>query len=211
MKLIRLFIAAFVAFALLAACKPSSEQTPGTQEEDPSSEQTPGTQEEDPSSDDKPGTQEEEENYVIYAGTKYEIVHSAGAAMAEVGELGGKKGFRFSFYIGSDGCHCFPRIESALKGQQIDLTKVPDALYSFDINDNNEVINVHQYVDEDYETKQKKLRGNLGGSTQDGAQFKSGTMFVDKQGKDIIFKMDAVTLLDKDLKINLKFEELSER
>ena len=183
MKAIKLFLAAFAAFSALIACNPTGTEN----------------------------NQEEEGNYVIYAGTKYDIVQAAGAEMNDVAELDGHKGFRFSFYIGSDACHCFPRIESALKGQQIDLTKEdPAGIYSFDINDNDHVIDVHQYVDVDFTTKEKSLRGNLGGSTVDGTQFKSGTMFVDKQGENIIFKMDAVTLQDKGLKVNLKFKELSE-
>lgn len=157
----------------------------------------------------KAGDEEDEEfvNGVIYNGVSYDIVHSAGMYMDQVGELGNKPGYRFSFYIGSDACHCFPRLSASCKGKVIDLSKhTPSVAYSFGINDNEYVIDVHQTNDAE------EIYGILDrGKRQDNPIFKSGsTMKIDEVDGDIIFIVDAVTINNKDLKIKLKFKPNSE-
>ena len=154
--------------------------------------------------------QENEEpgkNQVIYDGTAFEIKEAHGGYLSSgVGELGGAAGYRFSFYFGNE-FHCVPRVIGTCKGKKIDLTKSSAGVfYSFDINGNDNAIDIHQYVDSD---------GSLSGILFDvhyekESIFKSGTMTVDDKDGYITFKMDAVTKNDKSLKINLRFEQSSE-
>lgn len=148
----------------------------------------------------------DDKNYVVYGDKTYDIVHIGGGYMDDVAEIGGGAGYRFSLYIGSDNIHCFPRLSKACDGKTIDLTKHNAGLvYSIDVNDNDNVMDIHQVNDSE------DFFGILNrGQRQEGTIFNSGTMQLTQKDKTITFKLDGVLKDGKTFKINAKFESMSE-
>ena len=148
-----------------------------------------------------------DKNYVIYGDKTYDIVHIGGGFLAESDQMFGEDGYyRFSLYIGSDDIHCFPRLSKSCDGKTIDLTQHnTDVVYTLEVNDNNNVMDIHQY------NYPQEFAGILNrGQHQQGTIFKSGTMKISQKGHTITFKVDGVLKDDKTFKINAKFESSSE-
>ena len=149
-----------------------------------------------------------DKNYVIYDDKTYDIVHIGGGFLTESDiPIFGEDGYyRFSLYIGSDDIHCFPRLSKSCDGKTIDLTQhKTDVVYSLEVNDNNNVMDIHQF------NYPEIFNGILNrGQLQEGTIFNSGTMKISQSGNTITFKVDGILKDGKAFKINAKFESMSE-
>ena len=147
-----------------------------------------------------------DKNYVIYDDKTYDIVHIGGGFLPDSDPMFGEGYYRFSLYIGSDEVHCFPRLSKSCDGKTIDLTQhKTDVVYSLEVNDNNNVMDIHQF------NYPEVFNGILNrGQLQEGSIFNSGTMKITQSGNTITFKVDGVLKDGKAFKINAKFESMSE-